>query len=419
VNILGFNSKKFDVNVFINYITDKRIHIKNVIGTTSQYKLLSMSHDDYPFELHFKDLAGFLAGGELDENAKTFSGVQNRVKGVFPYEAITTKNYREILSKTEPFDYADFYSSLRGCNISLKEYEEYLDVAKNFKTRLDYLLYYNVLDTQIMFPIINALVEKFQTLNVDLLRNFSLSACAAEAKYAMAYKDFDINGDYSTTAETTFTLTEEHFKEMILNYIQQDRTAKRTTIDNISIKDFAHIKQLLETSKCYLCNEGFTEENKPTLDRIDNFKGHTLQNVKPACCYCNRYKSNNDAQTTKLYIQLRKFAILNNLPFTMASGDEEEYQVIREGIIGGLSNVHNRCNIKGVDTIKNLEYKDGKINIIDTGNKITHCLGLDFNSLYPSVYSGTQHIENPYTDHICICPEDVFERFTIKKRFLE
>jgi hypothetical protein len=46
--------------------------------------------------------------------------------------------------------------------------------------------------------------------------------------------------------------------------------------------------------------------------------------------------------------------------------------VTRKNITGGLSNVHNRKNIKGVDTIKNLEYFDDKVNIIDTNNIITH-----------------------------------------------
>jgi hypothetical protein len=54
----------------------------------------------------------------------------------------------------------------------------------------------------------------------------------------------------------------------------------------------------------------------------------------------------------KLHIQLRKYAMKMHLPFTLAKGDEEEYEVTRKNITGGLSNVHNRKNLKGIDTIK-------------------------------------------------------------------
>jgi hypothetical protein len=83
-----------------------------------------------------------------------------------------------------------------------------------------------------------------------------------------------------------------------------------------------------------------------------------------------------------LFIQLRRFQTKYHLPTTLAKGDEEEYQVTRKNITGGLSNVHNRKNIQGVDTIKNLEFVDNKVNIIDTNNIITHIIGIDFNSLY-------------------------------------
>jgi hypothetical protein len=65
-----------------------------------------------------------------------------------------------------------------------------------------------------------------------------------------------------------------------------------------------------------------------------------------------------------------------------------------------LSNVHNRKNIKGVDTIKNLEFVDNKVYIIDTNNIITHIIGIDFNNLYPSSYSSLPHPFNPYTNGI-------------------
>jgi hypothetical protein len=56
IKVIGFNSKKFDVNIFLNYITDVKIHIQSIIGTEIQYKSLVLEHDDYPFKLQFFDL---------------------------------------------------------------------------------------------------------------------------------------------------------------------------------------------------------------------------------------------------------------------------------------------------------------------------------------------------------------------------
>ncbi|KAA6388624.1 MAG: hypothetical protein EZS28_015848 [Streblomastix strix] len=79
--------------------------------------------------------------------------------------------------------------------------------------------------------------------------------------------------------------------------------------------------------------------------------------------------------------------------------DIDVYHFVRSGIAGGLSNVMHRVNISGIDFIKRLWYdKDNKkVTILTTDHRITHVVGVDFNSLYPSVMSSEPHQFIKYT----------------------
>ena len=94
--------------------------------------------------------------------------------------------------------------------------------------------------------------------------------------------------------------------------------------NNVTESDYEYFRDLISTSKCYLCHEPFTNENKPTLDIIDNSKGHSKDNVELACVYCNCAKSNRDEETAKLMINLRKFALRNGLPMSLDKTQIEE-----------------------------------------------------------------------------------------------
>jgi hypothetical protein len=54
--------------------------------------------------------------------------------------------------------------------------------------------------------------------------------------------------------------------------------------------------------------------------------------------------------------------------------------MIRKGVTGGLSNVHNRLNIRGETTIHKLEYENREVKVRDTGSITTHVIGVGFNS---------------------------------------
>jgi hypothetical protein len=404
VKVLGFNSRKFDVNLFVSCIEDPRIKIASAIGSSTQYKSLQLSHTDYDFHLQFLDLQLFTGPGDLRSIAKKFN--KEIKKGNFAYDAITTSNYQQELAKSEPFTYEQFYNSLTKSNISTDDYNEYKQEQARLHTRLEYLIYYNELDVKIMAPVVDALVQRFANYNVDMLRNFSLSSAASQVRLSFAYKDFDIHTDYNNVEkkETPYYLDHYAWTEKVNGYIKQDKAAKRNHENNVCEDDYEYYRNLFLTSKCHMCQARFSWNNKPTLDRLDNNIGHTKENVLPCCNYCNTCKSNRDEETARLFIQLRKYALLNNLPMTLGEGDEDLYHMTRNGITGGLSNVHNRFNIKGKSTIKNLKFEDNKVKIIETFNVITHVLGIDFNSLYPSMFAGIIHEFNPYTDHTIYMP---------------
>ena len=106
---------------------------------------------------------------------------------------------------------------------------------------------------------------------------------------------------------------------------------------------------------------------------------------------CFYLGSNSDPEVTRLRIQLKKFCKLNHLPTTIS--DEREYNRLRNGITGGLSNVMHRRNIRGETHINRLHYdiETNKVISRDTPNIVTHVIGDDFNSLYPSSFSSEYH----------------------------
>jgi hypothetical protein len=269
----------------LNYITDIKTHIQSIIKTKTQYKSLVLEHDDYPFKLQFLDLKLFLLEGDLDKYTTKFAKVAEKQKGIFLYELLSENTFVEELNQQDLFKYEDFNSSLKGKNISESEYNNFFDLSKNMN-RLEYLEWYNTQDVIIMCPIIDFLIHKFAEYNVDMLRNISLSSCANQVKFAMAYKDFNINSDYSQI-ETTFKISEEYSKKKVDGYLNQDTNAERNISKNITMKDYEYFKQLLENSKCSIYNEGFTETNKPTLNRKNNKISHTKDNLVPCCGYCN------------------------------------------------------------------------------------------------------------------------------------
>jgi hypothetical protein len=134
VKVIGFNSKKFDINIFVNHIIDSSIHTKSVIGTETQYKSLILNI----FQIQFLDLKSLLAEGDLDKYVTKFAKIFEKKKGVFPYEFLSIENYKELSSSI---------------------------------SHVEYLEWYNTQNVFIMCSIIDFLIHKFQEYDIDMLHN--------------------------------------------------------------------------------------------------------------------------------------------------------------------------------------------------------------------------------------------------------
>ena len=432
VTVLGYNSSRFDSNLFKQYLNTSEWKVDNasLIGSPSAMKQMIITHsdDNKVTKLRFIDAQSFVAGGTLKQFGKDFGGIDNSNKGVFPYEAITTDNFNEVLSVSEPFPYDAFYSSLSGKHlITEAEYATYLNDSKRFHSRWDYLLAYNDNDVEMMIKPIDNLIALNGEFNVDLLGNLSVSKNAVCIKYAFAYKDFDPSKDYGTINEkNTFKPTRKWWNNKCASYYKQDekfnQSHSKTPRDlslTVTDDDWDAFMKMYDNSKCHLCGEHFTWDNKPTLDRIDNNKGHEISNCKLACSVCNCLRSDNDEKVTRLRIQLKKYCLLNGLPMTISN--EDEYYDLRNAITGGLAITMHRYNIKGETKINHFHYDSdtAKVHSIDSDNVVTHVFGIDFNSLYPSAFSSNPHEFNPYHGGVMYMPGRLIERVTDKQTCMQ
>ena len=433
ITILGFNSSRFDSNLFKQYLNTNhwKVECNSIIGTLSSLKQFVLISSKYPTKLRFIDAQSFVAGGTLKQFGEDFGNTtseKNSSKGVFPYEAINSENYNDVLSKSEPFKYEDFYSYLNQRNpLSKKDYEQYVEDSKKYSTRWDYLLAYNENDVEMMIKPIDNLIKMNAEYKVDLLSNLSLSKNAACIKYALAYKDFNPEQHYGIVNEkNTFKPTLKWWIFKCNNYYNQDSKFNLTHPHNKQLRnldkcvnkdDYKEFLKMYDNSCCHLCGEHFTPTNRPTLDRIDNDIGHELSNCKLACAECNKLRKRDDPKITSLRINLKKYCKINHLPTLI--NDEEEYYSLRNNITGGLSNVMHRYNIKGETHINKFRFELNKgIISYDTPNVMTHIVGVDFNSLYPSSFSSTKHDFNKYHGGIMYMPGSFVRRITDKQKCL-
>ena len=414
VNVIGYNSAKYDLNILFRELASEEWSISPPLGSSTAFKQLIISKKEGKscISLRFIDAMLLSAQGSLRDFIKAFGTNKDLQKGEFPYDALTVENYEEVLSKPFPFTKKSFNNMMKNSKISDADYLAYVKDSVNFKTRWDYLQHYNELDTQAMISPLDNLIEIYWEYKIDCLKSLSLSSNASSLKYALAYRDFDINKDYSfTSKEPEFKMTKEWFSEKCKEYLEQDEDAERDTSENITVDDFDYFNKLYieQKCKCCICYEKLTEKTKPSFDRIDNRKSHTRKNLQIVCLYCNVSRSKRTIMETKLTRQLTKFCSLKGLPTTI--NNERVYDYLRKGITGGLSNVHHRINIAGKTKINHLWYANQRVYSKDSQHIMTHFLGLDFNSLYPSSFSSNENSNIPYTNHKMYMPGRLIKEF--------
>jgi hypothetical protein len=288
------------------------------IGTPMKAKQVIVYHKELKVKLRFLDLMMYAPGDNLRGLVKAFGDKRQKMeKGFFPYDILDITipgvgNRQEeilvelnnILCKNQPFAQEDFHNDLTQEPFTDDNYKIYLQESEKFATRWDYLEGYNIKDVEIMITPINNLMNMFQDLGMDMFHSISLSSNANAVKHKMLYEDFDVNENYDVeTDDPYFIPTMQWAKAKVEAYNEQDEKAnekikksKGTKLRDVSKNITA--EQLSEFCKkkikCYMCHVAFTAKNKPTLDRVDNSKGHSLDNIEACCLYCNRVKSDND-----------------------------------------------------------------------------------------------------------------------------
>ena len=357
VHVLGFGSSKFESNLFKQYLNTDKWHIEqtSIIGTLTSLKQVVLVSRDYQTKLKFIDAQAYTTDSTLTE-------------------FLTNSNSNSL----------------------------------------------------------NEAIDKLIALNaeyhVDLLHNLSLSKNASCIKYAMAYEQFEHDfkqGKLVKTSNTyyaAFKPNRKWWSYKCSNYYYQDSKYNNSHPNDLRDLDKCvcdddydkFIEKYNKSKCCYLCGEMFTNKNKPTLDRVDNNIGHEFDNCELACAECNKLRSREDANITRLRIQLKNYCKLHNLPTLIT--DEDEYRSLRDNIVGGLSNVMHRVNVSGETHINKLYYEHNKVISKDTDNIITKIIGLDFNSLYPSVFSSKQHEFNRYHGGIMYMPGSFICRYTDKNK---
>ncbi|KAA6388486.1 MAG: hypothetical protein EZS28_015986, partial [Streblomastix strix] len=138
MSVIGFNSKKFDMNLLLKHLIKNKTKIQ-YMGSTIQAKQTIVSHCDYDFDLRFIDKLSFIPpNNTLKQFVEKFGtkGIK-LTKGIFPYGSFNYDKNKQLLGQSESFTKEDFYDKLNSKNISNDDYAQYCNDSINFENRWD------------------------------------------------------------------------------------------------------------------------------------------------------------------------------------------------------------------------------------------------------------------------------------------
>ena len=164
-----FNGMKYDNSILLKSICDilKKDVTLNIIGNSCEsFKMIDFKFKKLEYSLKILDMCNLIKGSlsELSKNLNDKDKIITKEhfpdnfellkeKACFPFEFITNINiYNKELSPIEKF-----YSSLKLCNISKKDYNKTLEIYKKLKCKniKEYLDIYLKLDICLQSDIFN------------------------------------------------------------------------------------------------------------------------------------------------------------------------------------------------------------------------------------------------------------------------
>ncbi|KAA6358819.1 MAG: hypothetical protein EZS28_045654 [Streblomastix strix] len=165
--VLGWNNSRFDIALLLDALECELWTMGVPIDSLNNTKLITVTNKKLYMKLQFIYAKNLFGPITLKACVKDYDD-KSEHKDVFPYEIINSKNWNEVLMKTEPFEYEDFKSQIKGgYSITKDEYDQYLVDFKRFNNRLEYLKYYNISDTEIVVEPLMNLIDIFEQFNIE------------------------------------------------------------------------------------------------------------------------------------------------------------------------------------------------------------------------------------------------------------
>ncbi|KAA6364839.1 MAG: hypothetical protein EZS28_039634, partial [Streblomastix strix] len=126
VKVLGWNCSRFDITLLWDALDCELWTMGVPIGDLNNTKSIIVTHKKLHLKLKFIDAENLFGPMTLKACFKDY-GDKSEHKDIFHYEIINSKNWNEVLMKTEPFDQKYFKSQLKGgYSITKGEYDQYL-----------------------------------------------------------------------------------------------------------------------------------------------------------------------------------------------------------------------------------------------------------------------------------------------------